>query len=133
MDAIDTALYNTLAAGTALTTLLGGTAIYNGQIPRDQTLPAVVFNLGSGIEDNMTPTRSNRMVYTVQGVASTLSAAGAIAEQIDTLLHQATLTVTGHTNFWTARENIIRYQEVDPAGHTIGHAGGEYVIRTSRT
>jgi putative Mn2+ efflux pump MntP len=132
MNAVDTALYSTLAAGTALTTLLGGTAIYNGQIPRDKTLPAVVFSLASGVEDNMTPVRTNRLIYNVQGVATSLNAAGALADAIDDLLHGVELSIVGYGNFWTARETVIAYQELDPAGHIIGHAGGEYAIRVDR-
>lgn len=43
MNATDAALYSKLSSDTALTTLLGGTAIYNAVIPRDVALPCVVF------------------------------------------------------------------------------------------
>lgn len=130
-NAVDTALYGRLASGTALIALLGGTAIYNGQPPRDVVLPWVTFSLSAGVEDNMTPTRAQRLVYLVKGVAASVYAAGLIASQIDTLLHGAagSLSVSGGTAFWAARESVVRYQEIDPAGHVIGHAGGEYAFR----
>jgi len=129
MNSVATGLYGALAAGTALISTLGGTAIYNGIAPRDAALPYVVFSLASGLEENLTPTESQRLVYLVKGVATTLLQAGTIADQINTLLHNQTLTVSGATNFWTGRESIIAYTEVEPTGATVGHAGGEYLIR----
>ena len=129
MNSVAAGLYNALAAGTALISTLGGTAIYNGIAPRDAALPYVVFSLASGLEENLTPTESQRLVYLVKGVATTLLQAGTIADQINTLLHNQTLTVSGATNFWTGRESIIAYTEVEPTGATVGHAGGEYLIR----
>jgi len=129
MNSVAAGLYSALAAGTALIGTLGGTAIYNGVAPRGATLPYVVFSLASGLEENMTPTNSQRMVYLVKGVAATLLQAGTIADQVYTLLHDQTLSVSGRTNFWTGRESIIAYTDVEPTGATVGHAGGEYLIR----
>ena len=129
MNSVATGLYGALAAGTALISTLGGTAIYNGIAPRDAALPYVVFSLASGLEENLTPTESQRLVYLVKGVATTLLQAGTIADQVYALLHNQTLTVSGATNFWTARESILAYTEVEPTGATVGHAGGEYLIR----
>ena len=129
MNSVAAGLYGALAAGTALINMLGGTAIYNGIAPRDAVLPYVVFSLASGIEENLTPTDSQRLVYLVKGVAASLLQAGTIADQIHVLLHNKTLTVNGSTNFWTGRESILAYTEVEPTGVTVGHAGGEYLIR----
>lgn len=129
MNDVEAGLYSALVAGTALIGTLGGTAIYNGVAPRDATLPYVVFSLAAGMEENMTPTDSQRYVYLVKGVASSLLTAGTIADQINTLLHKQTLTVSGATNFWTSRESMVRYTEVLDTGRTVGHAGGEYLIR----
>ena len=129
MNALETAIYNKLAGGTALTTLLGGTIIYNKQPPDTAVLPWVQISQASGLEDNSTPRREQDYVYLIKGVASTLLLAGSLADAIDTLMHGTELTVTGYSNFWTARERMVRYQEVDAAGHTYGHAGGEYSVR----
>lgn len=129
MNAAGSAIYSALAGHAGLIAALGGTAIWYGVVPRDRALPGVVLSLASGIEDNETPTRSVNLVYQVTAVASTLFQAGQIAEQIDAALHGATLTITGWGNFWTARESVVSYLEVDPAGHTFGHAGGEYRVR----
>jgi hypothetical protein len=134
-NALETALLGTLTGGTALTALLaGGTAsVYNGQPPRAGVMPWVVFSLASGVEENMTPTDSQRYVYLVKGVAPSLYTAGLIAEQAHLLLQHTHMTITGSACFWAARETVVRYQEVDPAGHVIGHAGGEYVFRLEKT
>jgi hypothetical protein len=85
--------------------------------------------MAAGTEENMTPTRSQRLVYLVKAVAASLFEADPIAVAIDARLHHATLTVAGQTNFQTERLTEMRYTEEDPAGHFIGHAGGEYLIR----
>jgi hypothetical protein len=130
MNALETAIYGKLAGGTALTSLLaaGSASIYNGQPPRDATLPWVTFSLASGIEQNNNVVRMQRMTYLVKGVASSVYAAGAIADAADALLHDTTLTVTGYTVFLVGRTSVVRYQERDPVGNVIGHAGGEYVV-----
>ncbi len=130
-NALETALGSVLAGGTALTALLaGGTAsIYNGLAPRGAALPWVTYSLASGVEENMTPADSQRYVYLVKGVAASLSAAGQIAAEIHGLLQHGALTINGATCFWIARTTVVRYQEVDPNGRPIGHAGGEYAIR----
>jgi hypothetical protein len=129
MNAVEAGLYTALTGGTALLSTLGGTAIYNGVAPRGVSVPYVVFSLASGIEENMTPTDSQRLVYLVKGVAATLVQAGTIADQVNALLHDQELTVSGSVNFWTSRETIVRYTEVQETGRTLGHAGGEYLIR----
>lgn len=129
MNAAGSAIYSALAGHAGLIAALGGTAIWFSVVPRDKALPGVVINLASGIEENLTPTRSVNLVYQVKAVAATAYQAGQIADQIDSALHGTTLTVTGWGNFWTVRESILQYLEIDPAGHTFGHAGGEYRIR----
>lgn len=134
-NALEAAIFGTLTGGTALTSLLAGgsASVYNGQPPREGTLPWVQFSLASGIEENATPADTQRYVYLVKGVASSLNTAGLIANQIHTLLHGTNPTVSGSTCFWAVRETVVRYQEVDPAGHVIGHAGGEYAFRLAKS
>lgn len=128
MNTFETALYSRLAGGSALTALLGGTAIYNATPPLNVARPWVVFSLASGIEENQTPTDTQRLVYLVKGVANSLLQAGSIAAEIHTLLHHQEAAVGGGV-FWAARETLVRYQETDPAGNLIAHAGGEYAFR----
>lgn len=131
MNALDSALYSTLSAGTALTSQLAGTtSIYHGVAPRGSTLPYVVFNQSAGGDANDTPRRRKDLVYTVQAVSSTsYKSAGLIDAAVDDLLHGQTLTVSGWTNFWTMREQDIEYSETTDAGQIIYHVGGMYRIR----
>jgi len=133
MDTIEQGIYTALSGGTALTTALGGTAIYYGIAPSTASLPYVIINMQAGNEGNVTPTRSERRVYLVKGVAASLGSAETLAGHIDDLLHDATITALGFVNFWSARETIVRYIETDSQGQTIGHAGGEYGIELERT
>ena len=131
MNSLETALYSTLTGGTALTALLAGTtSVYNSAVPRDVSYDVVVFQLMGGGDDNETPTRSKSLVYMVKGVSQTsMKTAGLIDNQIDTLLHRKTLTVTGWTNFWTAREQDIEFVETTPEGRNYWHSGGLYRVR----
>jgi hypothetical protein len=127
---LESAIYSILKGGTALTTLLGGTAIYLGQPPRDVALPWVTVQMVAGIEDNRTRVRTTNYTYLIKGVAPSLLAAGSIASAIDDLVHdQRGYALAGGTAFWSTRQLVVRYQEIDPAGHVIGHSGGEYSFR----
>ena len=58
MNALTSAIYTTLTGGTALTSLLAGTAsVYYNAAPDDATFPYVVFNYQSNLEENQTPSR----------------------------------------------------------------------------
>lgn len=125
---IEKALYSKLANDATLTSLLGSGKVFNSIIPADIALPALVFSLVSAVEDTETP-RAVRAIYQVKAVADTLSDASAIAAQVDTVLQDATLTVTGMTNFYTACQEHIRYLEQGKQ-QNYGHAGADYLIWT---
>ncbi len=125
-------LYDKLAGGSALITALGGTAIYYSLAPGTVPPPYVIFNLQTGREDNETKSRSERRVYLVKGVADSQGSADTLSAEIDALLHDQELTVAGFTVFWMERDTIVEFLEVKSDGQTIGHAGGEYLIRLDR-
>ena len=131
MNQIEIALYSTLTAGTALTSMLAGArSIYNGIIPDGVGLPAVVFSQQSHITENTDPHTRENALYLVKGISETsMGNAGTIDARIRTLLHAQTLSVSGYTNFWTRRESSIRYVEMDAGGKRIYHSGGIYRIR----
>jgi hypothetical protein len=134
-NAINTTIYSTLSAGTALTALLAGsTAIYNMQAPDGATLPYAVFNMQAGGDDNITAHRTKSLVMFVRGYNSTSAArAGSIDAQIDALLHNRVLNVSGWSNFWSAREEDVSTVEITEAGQTIWMAGGLYRLRLSKS
>lgn len=129
---IAVALKSKLAAGSTLITELGGTAIFQMIARKSQALPYVIFQTQGGGDENTTPRRSVNDVWTVKGIASGLTKAEAIADEIDTLLHDQTLTIAGWSNFWMAREQTVRFAEVDEKGDDIWHIGAQYRIRLSK-
>ena len=133
-SAINTAIFGRLTGGTALMALLGGTAtpgaINFQNAPDNKALPYVVFDYTARIDENLSPHRTVNAVSFVRAYASTPVQASQIDAEIDTLLHNKPLTITGVTsNFWLARESSYDIMETDAAGRKIYACGGEYRIR----
>lgn len=130
IGAVYTGLYSKLSGGTALTTLLGGTFIYNKLAPEDANLPYIVYNHVSGGRENITPSESYDDIYFIRAYASTDAAARALDAAVDTLLTGHTLTVTGHTNYLTWREDSLDAIELPANASPIYMAGAYYRIKT---
>ncbi len=128
-NALNTGLFNALKGGTALISALGGTAIYYGMAPRGRALPYVVWSYQYSSPDNMTPSESTTQLVYVRAYAATAGQAGTIDALISDLLHKQTLTVTGYTNFWSARETEFAFPEQDEAGVVTWTTGAYYRIR----
>lgn len=133
MNAVETGLYAKLSADSDILAKLGSAKVYNLVIPQGVSLPAIRFFYSGGGEENLTPSRSVNVLYGVVGVSEdSMKDAGEIADLIDACLHDGTLTISGWTNqFWTAREGLIRFHELDQAGKEYRHAGAYYRIRAS--
>lgn len=129
VEPLETALYSRLSSGTALIAELGGTAIYNKRVPQSVGSKYVVFQWQGGGDENISPHRSRYVTYFVAGIAPTQAAATAIDTDIDGLLHNQVLTVTGWTNASLARERDINFVEEDGGGVTRYTVGGLYRIR----
>jgi len=129
-NALNSAISSTLSGGTALTTALGGTAIYYEQAPDNTPLPYVIWSYPAGGDENMTSNRMKNMVAYVRGYASKADQAGTIDSYCDALLHGKALSVTGWSNnFWSAREEDIAYVENLPDKTQVYSAGGYYRFR----
>lgn len=129
MQALETALYGLLSTNAALTTALGGTAIYNSVVPPDVARPYIVFfNAGGGRENVFKDSQMENQVYMVKAVADALSTAAALDGTLDTLLHhnEGSLSVTDHTTLWIARENEAHIVEAAANGDRIFHVGAYY-------
>ena len=135
MNVFKQALYTKLTGGTALVAKLAGTAsVYDMVPPSGATFPYVVFGYSGGGYENITPVRYKNFLYFVKAVSKTSSKnAGEIDAEIDALLHDTTLTVTGWTNFSIAREDDLDYTEFDREGRSIWHVGGVYRVRLCET
>jgi hypothetical protein len=130
-NALNTAIYNVLSANTALTTLLGGTAVYYQQAPDNAALPYVVFSHQAGQPDNTHGTDNRNQIVYVRGYAGTVATAGSIDLHCGTTLHRRSLSVSGYDNFWTARETEFSLIENEPNGSKIYMAGAFYRVRLS--
>ena len=90
INALNAAIYSKLSAGTALTTALGGTAIYHGVAPEGKALPYVIWSYVAGGHENMTPRESvNAVIYVRAYAADAKTAAqldGYAAELLETTL-----------------------------------------------
>lgn len=130
LNAIAMAMYSKLTGGSALMAMLSGpTCVYHMQAPTSAALSYVVFNLQGGGVENITPSDMRNLIYFVRGYADTAVKAGNIDAQISLLLHKQTLTVSGYTNFWLARETDLAAVENPPDKKPIYMAGGLYRIR----
>lgn len=134
-NALNAAVYSKLSGGTALTALLATTSsVYYLQAPDGAALDYVVFSYQGGGDENWTSHRTKNLMLFARGYSKTGPAqAGSIDAQIDALLHGTTLTVSGWTNFWTAREEDVSLVETDPAGKHIWMSGGMYRVRAEKS
>jgi len=126
---LEAALLSKLTGQASLITALGGSYIYNKIAPQPAPGKYVIFQWQGGGDENETKHRTRNLVYAVVGVASSQAAAAAIDAEIDAALHQATLTISGWTNFWTARETDLNLVETDAGEVVRFRVGGLYRIR----
>ncbi|MCK9628459.1 MAG: DUF3168 domain-containing protein [Bacteroidales bacterium] len=129
-NAIDAALYTKLAGGTALTNLLGGTAIYQYLAPENTDAPYVIYQRMSQIPEYvLSGVAMEDAIYMVKGVTEGPSAviAGSVASAIDTLLQDQALTITGYAHLYLRRESSVDYTEMTE-GVRYSHRGATYRI-----
>lgn len=128
-NAVNASIYSTLGGGTALVTALGGTAIYQGAAPDHAALPYVVYSHQAGGALNITPDDMRDQIVFVRAYAATAKQAGEIDALCSALLHHRVLSVTGWTNFWTARETDVEQVITLADGRREHSAGAFYRIR----
>lgn len=126
--ALGSSIYGTLSAGTALTTALGGTSIYYQQAPDNKANPVVVWSYPASNLLNITASDMRTTLVFVRVYADSPAQAGTIDGMIDALLDKKTLSVTGYTNWWTAREQDLSMVETPENGAPIYMCGGYYRV-----
>ncbi len=127
VELLETGLYNKLNVAAVTDLATGG--IWDTNAPKDTSYPYVIFQHSAGGDENLTKSRMRSVVYIVKAVSNVKNTAADISEKIDDALHHQTLTVTGYTNFWTARQQDFRIGELTDNGIMIYHVGGFYRIR----
>jgi len=123
---LGSAIYATLAAGTALIGELGGTRIYEALAPQGQALPYVVYFRAGGGDDNSSPRRTRSEQWVVKGIGTDVFQARRIDELIDAQLHEGSLSITGWDCYQAARRTDVAYAEPGGGGVIYWHRGGVY-------
>jgi hypothetical protein len=129
--AMGTALYSKLAAGTALIAELGGTFIYDTLAPKEQAYPFVLFSHQAGGPQRLTPGGQWLDAWYVRAWSANKAQAARLDKLCYELLDGKTLTVSGFTNFDTARVENIALVETEPNTEYVYSYGGIYDVRLS--
>lgn len=125
-----TGIQSKLAAGTVLAGLT--TRIYNKQAPDSCALPFVIYSQQAGGPMNINPSELSENIIFVRAWGDTDASARGVFDAVDNLLDKATLTVTGFTNIWCARESDLDAVEDQPNGTKRYMYGGLYRIQVDK-
>lgn len=128
-NALNTAIYSKLSAGTALVAALGGTAIYYQQAPDGAALPYVVWSHVTGGPLNTNPSDMRYEMTFVRAYAANPTQAGSVDALLSGLLHKQALSITGYTNYWTVREMDQAMVENPQNDRPVYMAGAFYRIK----
>lgn len=132
MNGVDQTIYTALAADSALTSLLGGSAVYHILAPQGATTPYVVFQ-DLGGPDSYTYTRRvwTDLRYQIKCVHESNSGllAGSVMARVDALLTDASLSFGGTAGMIVRRTRTIPdYAEVEAGGQRVNHKGAIFQI-----
>ncbi len=135
MNQVFAALYGTITASTAVTSLLSGTtAVYDTQAPQTAVYPLVIFQQQAWRVETVDPNEREDAYVTVKAISTTsFGNAGTIDAALRTLLNGGSLSIASHTNLWQKATEQIRYVETDAAGRSHYHAGHIYRLRFTNT
>lgn len=125
---LDTAVYSVLNVAAVTNEATGG--VFNGIAPQGTEPPYVVFSAMAKTDDYFAYTeRGGQAVYMVKAISRSPwpKIAGDIDTQIDTVMQNASLSITGHTLIECRRESDI-YLVEDLDGVIYQHIGGLYRI-----
>jgi len=116
MNALKTGIYSELTGGSALMALATG-GVWDKVAPGTASFPYLIFELGTG-NDSYSLAGRTSMDYTLTLKAvdksSSETVAGNIIDAVETLLNDATLTITGWGNIYLRREaRVGSYAEID--------------------
>lgn len=128
MNQVDQALYQALTGSSELMARVSG--VFNGLAPEAASEPVVVFQEIAGTDAYTLNRRASReLVYLVKCVDRGASAkqAGEVYDIIDSILHDATLSVPGYATLYTRREADRKYTEIE-AGVQYWHVGATYRV-----
>ena len=129
---VDKALFTVLNVNALLALAPGG--IFNTEAPAGVAEPFVVYQAMSKEDDHTFSGRFADMIYMVKAVAKSRwpKKAMDVDTQIDTLLEDATLSVTGFNQLLCRRVNDV-YLPITVSGHEYQQVGGMYRIQVDQS
>ena len=130
---LDTAIFNVLNVASVTNEATGG--VFNGVAPQGTEPPFVVFSAMSKTDDYFAYSeRGGQAGYMVKAIDRSPwpKSAGDIDTQIDSVMQDASLSITGHSLISCRREEDI-YLVEDLAGVMYQHVGGLYRIIADET
>lgn len=131
VNAVKAGLTSKLTGDATLTAMLASsTSVYDKVAPQGSALPYVIFQKQTGSPRyTMGGPAYDDNVYLVKAVAESPSAkvAGQIAERVDALLTDGSLTLTSGSLMVMRRQQDVEYAETAD-GRTFQHVGATYLI-----
>ena len=130
---LDTAIYSVLNVEAVTNEATGG--VFNSLAPQGTEPPYIVFQAMSKVDDYFAYTgRGGSAVYMVKAIDRSPwpKGAGDIDTQIDSVMQDASLSITGHALLTCRRESDI-YLIDDQAGVIYQHIGGLYRINADQS
>lgn len=135
MNALDAAVYTKLNTSGVTSLLAAGSAsLFALQAKEGAAFPYVVWNIQGGGDDNLDARRTKDIVLFIRAYSQVSKAqAGSIDAAIDTALHLGTLSVSGWSNYWMAREEDLAAIEYPPNNQPIFMVGGFFRVVMQKT
>lgn len=133
-EAMFKGIYGHLAAGTALVSALGGTAIYSVQAPSTARLPYVLISLAAGGDTNTNPVDDIDVRMTVKAVDDSLLTALQLAGHVRDRLHEETISLDTGWAFRRCQAMGAAFAYSEQVENTqIWHCGDTYRIKAQET
>ena len=131
---LDTAVYSVLNVEAVTNEATGG--VFNGIAPHNTAPPYVVFQAMSKVDEywNFASGRGGSAIYMVKAIDRSPwpKSAGDIDTQIDSVMQDASLSITSHSLLWCRREEDV-YLVEDQEGVIYQHIGGLYRITADQS
>jgi hypothetical protein len=125
---LDTAVFDKLNVASVTNEAVGG--VFNMMAPEGASTPFVVFQAMSKVDDYWSFTgRGGSALYMIKVVDESRwpKAAADVDTQVDSVMQDVSLSVTGHSLLYCRRESDI-YLVEDQSGKVFQHIGGMYRI-----
>ena len=124
---VDKAVFDTLNVAGVVNVATGG--VFNTMARRDVSPPYVIFQAMSKVDEHSFNGRFGNAVYMVKAVSRSPwpKEAEDVDTQVDTVMEDASLSITGYTRLLCRREQDF-YLVEDQGGERWQHVGGLYRI-----